>query len=364
MSFRRIDYLLWARQHMGRLRWDLARSNVKSPTPEELALPALSQDLTIHEEQGVEALRATLGKRYGLGSERIFVTSGATQGLYMACAAALDRGDEILLESPNYEPLYRLPLQLGAEVKMIDRRFDAGWQIDLEELERRAGRGTRAILMTNLHNPSGVATNPEKLMTIGQIARSCGARVIVSEVYLDNAFQPGHRPAASYGDHMVSVGSLSKVYGLGALRIGWVAASEELIARMAVVADYLAGGVPTPSQTLALAALQHADRLAARCREIVQRNLKIVSEWLRKRPDLRWVEPEGGTVAMLKLPAGIDALTLSTVLRERYGTLVVPGDFFWIRGFIRISLGTDEDVLRTGLKNIGLALDQLRSFKR
>lgn len=101
-----------------------------------------------------------------------------------------------------------------------------------------------------------------------------------------------------------------------------------------------------------------------RCRQIVQQNLRTLADWLKKRSDLAWVEPEGGTVALLKLPGTIDAMELSNHLREKSGTLVVPGDFFWLRGFIRISLGIDEETLKTGLRHVGTALDHFKSRGR
>ncbi len=363
MSFRKIDYLEWARTFMGRSRCDLARANLKHFTHEDLGLTLADIDLTIPDEQGHEELRAFIARRHGVPPARVYVSNGATQGIFLTCAATLERNDEVILESPNYEPLYRMPLEMGANVKMLDRRFERGWQIDLEELERRVSRGTRAIIMTNVHNPSGAATNPEKMRTIGQIARSSGARVIVSEVYLDNAFAPGHKPAASYGDHMISLGSLSKVYGLGALKIGWIVGPEDVIERVKVIQDYVVGGLGGPQQSIALAALRKSEPLLARSRETIQRSVRIVAEWMKKHEEVRWVEPEGGTVCMLKLPPHVDALELSTVLREKHGTLVVPGDFFWIKGFIRVSLGVDEDVLRTGLRNIAAVIDQLSSPK-
>src|SRR5204862_6078199 len=95
--------------------------------------------------------------------------------IYLASCATVAEGDQVLLESPNYEPLYRALQERGAEIKMLERRFERGWQVELEELERRAGRATRAIVLTNTHNPTGVATSPEKMQPIGQIAGEDGA---------------------------------------------------------------------------------------------------------------------------------------------------------------------------------------------
>lgn len=361
MSFHKIAYLEWARRHMGHVRYDLARSNIRSLSREELELTLDDIPTGTVDESGQPELRKMIGARYGLGPEQIYVSNGATMGIFLACAATLSPDDEVLLEAPNYEPLYRIPKYLGASIRTLERNFDRGWQIDLEQFERQVSRRTKAVLLTNLHNPSGVGTNPDKMLTIGQIARDHGARVIVSEVYLDSCFTSGHRPAVTFGDNLVSIGSLSKVYGLGGLRIGWIAADEEFIRKVHAIQDYIAGGVSGASQGIALKALAKADVLAARCRKIVQDNLRILSEWLKRRPELAWVEPEGGTVALIKLPGTIDALQLSNHLREKAGTLVVPGDFFWLRGFVRVSLGIDEETLKAGLRHLGAAVDHFKS---
>jgi len=361
MTFRKIDYLEWARTHMGRVRIDLAKSNIKGLTREDLGLTLDAVQLSAPTDDGVVELRELLAKRYGLPASCILVTSGATQAIFLACAAAVAEGDQVLLESPNYEPLYRALQERGAEIKMLERRFERGWQIELEELERRAGRSTRAIVLTNTHNPSGAATSPEKMGQIGQIARDYGATVIVSEVYLDNAFAPGQKPAATLGPNLVSIGSLSKIYGLGGLRIGWMAGPEPLLKKARVALDYIECDLPTPSESIALVALRRGPELVLRCQQIAMRNFKIIREWIEKRGDLHWVEPAGGTVCMIRLPANLDAQVLCTLLREKYATLVVPGDFFYVRGFIRVSAGTDEDVLRAGLRNIGKAIDQLQA---
>jgi aspartate/methionine/tyrosine aminotransferase len=361
MTFRKIDYLEWARTHMGRAKIDLAKSNIKGLTKQDLGLTLDQVELSTPTDDGVVELRELLARRYGLPASQVLLTSGATQAIFLASSALVGEGDQVLLESPNYEPLYRSLEERGAEIKMLERRFERGWQIELEELERLCGRSTRAIVLTNTHNPSGAATSPEKTGQIGQIARGVGATVVVSEVYLDNAFAPGQKPAAALGPNLVSIGSLSKVYGLGGLRIGWMAGPEAVIRKARTILDYIECDLPAPSESIALAALKKGPELVLRCQQIAMRNFRIIGEWIAKRKDLQWVEPAGGTVCMIKLPPAMDAQALAGLLREKYGTLVVPGDFFYVRGFLRVSAGMDEDVLRQGLKNIGKAIDQLRA---
>ena len=216
MTFRRIDYLAWARTHMGRVKIDLARSNIKALSREELGVPLGELPLA---SAGNDALGEVLAKKYAVPRSQVLPTGGATMAIYLAAAALLKPGDQAVVETPVYEPFTRVVEERGAELRPLERRFDRGWQIELEELERKISRSTRLIALSNTHNPSGAATSPEKLVSIGRLARDHGATVVVGEVYLDNAFAP-LPPAATLGPDLVSIGSLSKVYGLGDLRIG------------------------------------------------------------------------------------------------------------------------------------------------
>jgi aspartate/methionine/tyrosine aminotransferase len=363
MSFRKIDYLTWAREFMGRVKYDLAKSNILALSKEELRLTLDDLEINGSHEHGCDALYEHLANRYQVDRSCVYVCNGATQGIFLVCAAVLDRGDEVLLEVPNYEPLYRVPNQMGAEIKPIERRFERAFQIEMEEIERKVSKATRAFVFTNLHNPSGAATNAEKVETLGQILRDHRGYGIVSEVYLDASLSEGVKPAAMCGRNLISIGSLSKVYGLGGVRGGWIIADEEVIRRVKIVADYISGGHAYPSQTIMLLALRDAARLLQRTKDITARNFKIVADWVAKRPDLSWVKPDGGTVALIRIPHGLNAMSLSNRLREKHSTLVVPGDFFWMRGFVRVSCGIPEETLKAGLKNLASVIDEMQSSK-
>lgn len=358
MNFPRIDYLEWARTHMGQVPFDLAKSNIKAVEKADLGLTLRHVRLHTRTDDGVVPLRDLIAARYDVGRENILVTSGATMGIFLTCAATLEPGDDALIEIPHYEPLRRAAEQAGARLRPLPRPFANRCRIDPDDLRRRVRPSTRAILLTNLHNPSGAAIDPPILRAVGRAAR--GARIVVSEVYLDGAFRPGLRAAATLGPQFVSIGSLSKVYGLGGLRIGWIVAHEAVIRRARLALDYVECDLPVPSESIAVAALRRASRLVRRCRSIAEPNVRRVGEWVRERGDLRWLEPEGGTVCLVKLPPRVDDRALVSLLQENYGTLVVPGAFFGLRGFIRVSCGIDEEVLRQGLRNVSLAIDRLK----
>ena len=364
MKFKKIDYLTWARHYMGRFQIDLAKSNVKAVSKEELGAGIDHIELGGPHEDGCDELYELLAQKYGVERENVFVTNGATQAIFLTCAALLEQGDRLLLETPNYEPLYRVPLHFGAEITNLERRFERGFQIDLEEVERKVSRSTSALIMTNLHNPSGASTNPDKLLTIGQILREGNGHVLCCESYLEGALEAEVSAAVNCGQNLISIGSLSKIYGLGGVRGGWIIAPEKIINRCKEIGDYISGGTAWPTQTLTLHALKNGPRLVERTKTIVRENLSVVRAWIEEREEIEWFEPEGGTVALLKMPHEINTMKLSNLLKEKYSTLLVPGDFFSMHDFVRISIGGPRETLEKGLQNIAKAVDDLKSSNR
>jgi aspartate/methionine/tyrosine aminotransferase len=360
MSYERIHYLHWARQNLDTVKVDLTRSNLHGITREDIGFRGEEVELSKAVEKEPTEFQRLLAARYDLPLSQIRVTIGSTMALFAIFEAILEKGDEVLLETPNYEPLYANLNRRRVAIKSIDRSFDDGWDIRLEEVQRKISRNTKAIVLTNLHNPTGVPTNPDKLAALCQLARDHQAHVIVDEVYLDAALVPGLRPAVQCGPNAVSISSMSKSLGLGYLRAGWIATKDEALAAKldTIVDDYLIGSLPMPSMSIAAMALRRVDALVAKARSIVEANLKILSGWISRHNSFGWVKPAGGTVCFVKLPPGVDDVKLSETLRTRHDTLVAPGHFFWKKGFIRIAYGCDADTLRTGLRNIQAAVDE------
>ena len=359
MTFDKIQYLEWAKRNQGTAGLDLSNSAVAPLTAEDLGLAPGDLELTGRNAFGLEALLDQVSKRYGVPTKNIVLTHGASNAMYMLGATLLSPGEEVLLEMPNYEPMYRVARMFGAEVKVLDRPFEKGWQVDLEALGRRISRNTRVAILTNLHNPTGVMTGPEKLKTVVQVTRDHGAHLMVNETYLDLAAEP-QKSAFLSGDNVIVVGSLTKSYGLGGLRIGWIFCPEELTDRLRAFQSYCVGVNAFVTEKIAVKAFEKLDALREKGRKITQRNLTVFREWMSGRPEMKWVEPDGGTVCFPRLPLGMDSWEMVRLLREKHDTLVTPGDFFWMKGFIRIGLGTDPEKLVVGLERLGQAIDELK----
>ncbi|NUN50251.1 MAG: aminotransferase class I/II-fold pyridoxal phosphate-dependent enzyme [Candidatus Brocadiae bacterium] len=361
MQFQPVGYLEWMKDHFGRYTYDLANPAVQTLTPAELGLTPQDLEFNGRNYHGHPELLKTIAERFGVSTSNVVLTDGASMGIALLSFALLEPGMQVLLEAPNYEPLYRLPSSLGCDVRMMERPWEKGFQVDLESFQRRISRNTRVVWLTNLHNPSGVMTDGDRLRTLCQVSRDHGATLICSEVFRDLVFRGEPPPPAFKLDRSaVSIGSLSKLYGLDGLRVGWILCHEDLARRLASVRNHFSVMGSWLCEHVTLAAFRRLDRLLARSRSILTENLPVLKEFVEGRDDLEWVEPDGGTIAFLKLRGGVPSWDFARHLHDKYSTLVVPGDFFWAKGFLRVGFGGPTETLKSGLRILGNALTEWR----
>lgn len=351
------SYMHWAKTR-STAKFNLATSGMPNLSVRDLSVSL--DDLEITDGgYGYKPLIERIGKRYGVANESIVTAAGTTFANHLATAALVKLGDEVLFESPAYEPMLATVRYLGADVKRFARRFENGFAVSAEEVASKVTKKTRLIVLTNLHNPSGVLTGDATLTQIGQIARSVGARVLVDEVYIETLFEALPRTAFHLGNEFVVTSSLTKAFGLSGLRCGWIFASAELAQKMWLLNDLFAATPVHAGERLSVVALNQIAELAERAKTLLDRNRSLLNAFLDTRTDLEVVRPEFGTMVFPRLPGG-NAEKLCRLLREKYETSVVPGVFFEMPAHFRLGIAVDTDVLRTGLERINDALDEIR----
>ncbi len=367
----RSPYMEWAKLH-AHARYDLAASGVGSlplaelPVPAEEVLAAL--EITGAPGYGYPPLIERLAERAGVGTERVVCATGTSMANHLALAAVLDPGDEVLIEQPSYELLVSAARYLGAEVRRFPRRFEDGWAVDPDAVARATRPRTRLIVVTNLHNPTGVRTPDRVLAELAAVAARHGARLLVDEVYLEACFDAPARSAVHLGENVLTTSSLTKVYGLSGVRCGWVVAPPDLAARMRHLDDLYGASAAHPAERLSVLALDHLAPIAERARRRLAENQALVHRFLDSRSDLEAVRPDHGTVLFPRLGPGLldtpgrgGVEDLCRILRERYETSVVPGRFFDEPRHVRLGIGAETEVVDEGLRRLGLALDDLTS---
>lgn len=351
----RAPYMEWAR-HRPHPEVDLAGSNLLACTLDDLPGGREAVDIEGESPDGYLPLIEAIAARYGVASDRVATASGCSGANFLACAALIEAGDDVLIERPAYDPLIAAAVMLGARVRFFERRFEQGYALDPDRVEAALGANTRMVILSSPHNPSGVLASRASLDALARVAEKTGIHVLVDEVYLDAALGEKHPPAATLSPSFLSSNSLTKSWGLASLRCGWTLASPEIAQRIRRARDAVDVWGPIPSDRLSVLAFRNLDRLAARARALVEANSRLATDFLAARKDLEWV-PSRATLAFPRFADGRAADPFARRLLERYGTAVSPGSFFDSPAHFRISLGGATEKLRRGLDGISACLD-------
>ncbi|HYL10553.1 MAG TPA: pyridoxal phosphate-dependent aminotransferase [Candidatus Acidoferrales bacterium] len=355
----RSDYIHWAKTRAS-ARFNLASSGIESLPLADLPVRWEDIELSPPGGYGYAPLQERLAKNCGVPEEWVVAATGTSMANHLAMAGLLEAGDEVLIEQPAYDPLLAAAKYFGAAVRRFPRSFEKQFRVEPREVERAITPKTRLIVLTNLHNPSGARISDETLREVGEMARGCGAHVLVDEVYLDMLFVEPARSAIHLGEHFVITSSLTKAYGLSGLRCGWILAAPPLAERMWRLKDIFENIPAHIAERLSVIALDRLAEPQARAKALLDKNRPLLDRFLDSRRDLEAVRPPAGTIVFPRLRRG-SADDFCRLLREKYDTSVVPGRFFEMPGHFRIGIGGDTATLAAGLERIGAALDEFHS---
>jgi hypothetical protein len=340
-------------------KYNLASSGIMSYPLKDLPLTVDELEICGPTLYGYAPLLERLARLNGVSPDCVVTAAGTSMANHLALAATLEPGEEALVEWPTYELIVTTLEYLGVTVRYFERRMEDGFRVDPQEVERRITPQTRLIVLTNLHNPTGVLTEEDTLRAVGEVAKKNNARVLVDEVYLEALYERRPRPVLCLGDHFVVTSSLTKAYGLSGLRCGWVLANPELAQRMWHINDLYGVNAAFPADLLSVIALDNLERVAARAKKLLEVNRPVLDSFLRSRDDLEYVRPEFGTIVFPKLRHGsVDGL--DRLLREEYETSIGPGKYFGMPQHFRLGIGGDPEMTRVGLERLGAALDTTR----
>lgn len=284
------------------------------------------------ESPGAPSLRAEITRIYEtIQPENVLVHTGAEEAIFIFMHSALEAGDHVIVHAPFYQSLGDVAASIGCEVTSWQAREENGWAPDLDELRGMLRPNTRALIINTPHNPTGYLMPRANYLAVHQIARERGIIVFSDEVYREAEYDPAKRLPAGcdVNDTAVSLGVMSKTYGLPGLRIGWIAThNQKILERMAAYKDYTTICNSAPSEFLAELGLRHRETLAKRNLELVTRNLALLDRFFATNGGrFSWVRPQAGPVAFPKLLQGnIDALCHDAV--PKAGVLLLPGTLF------------------------------------
>jgi aspartate/methionine/tyrosine aminotransferase len=336
---------------------DLAGSNILACSVDDLPAAADALALSGANDNGYRPLMEAIGVRYRVDAERVTTAGGTSGANFLVFAALLEPGDDVVVERPGYDPLLGAARMFGARTVRFDRTFEDGYALDPGRVRAALTPRTKVIVITNPHNPTGVAADPAAIDEIGRIAQAAGARVIVDEVYRDVTGDTGE-PAAARDDVFITTSSLTKSYGLSSLRAGWAIASPDLSYRIRRARDVVDGTGSIVAERLAVLAFEHLDTLYLRARAILARNTALTETFLATHPQLECV-PSAGTIVFPRIAGVADSRPfVARVMQERH-TALGPGSFFEAPAHFRLGYGGDSERVREGLARVSSVLHNL-----
>ena len=359
-------YMVWAHEKPARTQAPLSNSGV--PNAQADFLQSYRIDVNHPGQSALPAFEAAIAARLGVPKEAVIATPGASGGL-AATALALFPGNCVAVEVPGYEQLRSLALRFAAQAVVLPRRLEHGFAVRPEDLGRalqgaqRQGQQGHAFL-TNTHNPSGAQLSRSEMAALAEVCAHHRGALISCDIYQE--FLPVAERAwtCTVAPNTVTIGSLTKAYGLGPLRLGWIALGSGLMDLRHQLRDatYLLW-VDPPTTTLqaGVAALSHLDELRAHADRAQAQSKPLLDHWLRTTPELEAHVPAHGLVSFPRVRGlGADASrnghACAEWLVQHAGVDVVPGEFFGAPGHLRVSCGLPPETLGPALERLTLGL--------
>jgi aspartate/methionine/tyrosine aminotransferase len=361
MKIREFGVEIWMNAYENDAKFNLAETCVDSITVAELLSMAGRNDTALAELlpmrlgygaiEGSDRLKDAICRLYQEQKrENVIVTHGTIGANHLVHAALVEPGDTVVSIVPTYQQHTSIPESCGAKVRQLWLKPENGFLPDLTELAELA-RGAKLIALTNPNNPTGSLIDRAGLEAIAAIARAEGAWVLCDEVYrgIDQEGD-GFTPAmCDLYEKGISTCGMSKAFSLAGLRLGWIAAPEEVIRAVFIHRDYTTISVGRLDDHFSALALENSERVLERSRRITRTNLKILDDWIAAEPKISYVKPKSGTTALLRYDLDMPSAELCRTLQAETGVMLLPGSVLDMEGWLRIGYACDTEVLRQGL---------------
>lgn len=314
---------------------------------------------------GLDELRAAIAAGYsGVESADTLGFAGAGEALFWAMQLFVGAGDHAIVTVPNYQSIETIPVATGVEVSGLELwtgdGADLRWTLDVDRFESLIRPSTKIVAVNFPNNPTGFVPDHDAWAAFNQLAHERGVRVISDEVYRGVEIDRADTIAAAVelNPSAITIGVMSKAYGLPGLRIGWIASHDrEALSRLERAKHYTSVSSASPSEHLAVIALRNGEQILQRNREIVQSNDRLVAERLGAFPDLfDYSSPVGGCVAFPRYLGDDGVETFCTRAVEESGVFLLPGSVY------RSDIGdvpTDRFRIGIGRYNVPASLDAL-----
>ena len=352
----------WMDLYETKCKYNIAETCVDSLTLRELealigcqnyfADTLMDKRLTYGDIPGSDAFRKGVSSLFKSAKpENILSTNGAIGANFLALFTLIEPGDEVVSIIPTYQQHYSIPEALNANVKLVKLKKENNFLPDLNELKKAVTPKTKLICMNNPNNPTGALMPEDQIKQVVEVARQAGAYILCDEVYRHLNHEDGYTPSiVDLYEKGISSGSMSKVFSLAGIRLGWLVAPKEVIEKAYDMRHYNIISCGMLDEAIAAKALEHKDKILKRNHKIIRDNIEILDKWVEKEPHITYVRPRAGTTALLYYDMDISSTDLCHDMMEADGIMLVPGDCFEMGKSLRIGYAFNAQELEEGLE--------------
>jgi capreomycidine synthase len=297
-------------------------------------------------------LRDAIARRWGNGdNNQVMVTNGSSEAMYLIMHALLRAGDEVIVLEPAYQSLFSIAESIGCRLKRWRLRFDRQFIPDMDEFKGLIGPRTRMVILNFPHNPTGASLDTEQQEELISVIEEAGAYLFWDGAFAELVYEglPLPNPALRY-ERAISIGTLSKAYGLPGLRVGWCFATPEILDKCIRLRDYISIATSPLVEMIARLAIEKADDLLGSRLLQARTNLELMASWLKQHQnEVEWVRPKGGVSSFLHFRRINDIEAFCHQLAQKHSVLLVPGTCFNHESFVRLGFGGPTSQLKQGL---------------
>lgn len=290
--------------------------------------------------------------------EDVVISNGAIGANFLTFYSLVCPGDKVIAIDPCYQQLSSVPnlFSNGNLIKFPLQDHD-NYQPDVQMLAKLVQQHEpKLVVINNPHNPTGVVWSTETLQQIVDICKPKGSYILCDEVYRPLFHSTTEIPKSIVNmgyQRTISTGSMSKAFSMAGVRLGWAITRDVLLRKdMLSKRDYNTISVSMIDDKLSQLALAHYKSIVTRNYQICSSNLIQLQLFVEKSNGIiSWIKPLGGSTCLLKINVDdFDTMSMCQDLAEKHQTLIVPGEVFDRRGYIRIGFGNSVHALRGGLQ--------------
>ncbi|MFW9903232.1 MAG: aminotransferase class I/II-fold pyridoxal phosphate-dependent enzyme [Candidatus Thorarchaeota archaeon] len=360
MTFKRMLLEEWFDKYQFEVDYDIGESGVKFFKLGELSLNLDDVDLRYTHHLGDPELRTQIASFYdNLDCENIAVTTGAAESIFSIIGSFTNKNEHIIVECPNYPSFWYIPQSLERSMDLFFLDFESKFIPNLNKLEGLIKPNTKLICLTHPNNPTGSIITKGELKQIIDMVEDRNIYLLMDETYRELTFDNPLPPAASLSANIISITTMSKVYGLPGIRVGWSASLEETIIKgILKVREQTTICNSALNEFIALQILKKKDQHLKEILLRIKENYKILDEWMRTQSHLEMIPPKGSVTCFPRFDEPTERLC--RLLIEKYRTFTVPGYCFKMDSFFRIGFGGETDELKNGLEKLSLAIEEIK----